>query len=220
MDKVIQLAATKRDLEKKADAYRAEGLIPAVCYGSGKENTSIQLEYQVFRKAYIKAGDNTIIELDIEGEKHPVLVHEIQFHPVKGTIQHVDFLFVDMTKKVDTNVPVVIFGESPVVKNMAGVISQPLTELNVRCLPGDIPHEFKLDISPIEDFHTVLHVSDLDIPENVEVLDSMDLMVVTITQPRKEEVELTPDEAEAEALASQETENGGDSEEGEETATE
>jgi len=212
MDKVIQLSAKKRDLEKKADEYRAEGFIPAVCYGSGKENTSVQLEYQEFRKAYIKAGDNTIIELDIEGAKHPVLVHEVQFHPVKGTIQHVDFLFVDMTKKVDTNVPVTIFGESPVVKNMAGVVSQPLTELNVRCLPGNIPHEFKLDISVVEDFHTVLHVSDLDIPKGVEVLDSLDLMVVTVTQPRKEEVELTPDEAEAEALASQETENGAETE--------
>jgi len=213
MDKTVKLQVAKRDESLSLEDLRGSDLIPAVCYGAGRENIKVQMEYQPFRKAYIKAGDNTIVELEIDGKTYPTLVHEVQFHPVKGTIQHVDMLFIDMDVKVHASVPVVLTGESPAVKNLAGDIAHTLHEVEVKCLPANIPHEFVMDISGIEDFHTILHVSDLDLPADVELVTDGALMVVGINAPRKQEEELTPDEQEAAALESQEAENGGDKEE-------
>jgi large subunit ribosomal protein L25 len=199
----IALKVQKRDTNVPAKLIRTEGNIPAVCYGSSKENFAIQVDYQDFKKAYIKAGENTIIELDVDGKKYNVLVHEMQIDPIYNTVNHVDFILLNMKENVDTHVPIVLTGESLAVKEMGGVLNHVLDEVMVRCLPGDIPHEFTLDISQIADFHTALHVSDLEVPKGVELLTDTALTVVNVvaaSESKDEEVELTPEEQEKAAI--------------------
>lgn len=184
---IVSLKVENRDNSLKAAQVREQGLIPGECYGSGKDNASIQMEYQSFRKAYIQAGDNTIIELDIAGTKHPVLVHDVQFDPIHDTVTHVDFKFVDMKVEVVANIPVHLVGESPAVKNMGGTLVQNLHELEVKCLPSDLPHEFEVDVTVLEDFHSAIHVSDVAISDKVEILNSLEQTIATVAAPRAEE---------------------------------
>ncbi len=198
----IELKVQKRDLTVPAKSVRKLGFVPGICYGAGKENVAIQVEYQVFKKAYIQAGENTIIELDVDGTKHNVLVHELQIDPIYNTASHVDFMILNMKEKVDTNVPVVVVGEAPAVKEQGGTLNLVMQEIAVRCLPGDIPHEFTVDISGLADFHSVIHVSDLVVPANVEIMSDADQTVVNIAAPASasDAPELTPEELEKAAI--------------------
>lgn len=207
MQKTVSLKAQKRS--GKASQVRAGSFVPAECYGVGKDNLSIKMNYQDFRKAYIKAGDNTIIELDVDGDVNPVLVHDVQFDPIKDTVTHVDFKYVDMTVEVVANIPVVLTGVSPAVKEQAGVLNQTLAELEVKCLPADLPHEFVVDISSLVDFHTVIHVSDVEVPEKVEILNAPEQTVVTVSAPRaEEEPEQAPEMEEPEVIGEEKAEGG------------
>ena len=184
---IVSLKVENRDNSLKAAQVREQGMIPGECYGSGKDNASIQMDYQSFRKAYIQAGDNTIIELDIAGTKHPVLVQHVQFDPILDTIKHVDFKFVDMKVEVVANIPVHLVGEAPAVKNMGGTLVQNLHELEVKCLPSDLPQEFEIDVTVLEDFHSAIHVSDVAISDKVEILNSLEQTIATVSAPRVEE---------------------------------
>lgn len=199
----IALKVQVRDTAVSAKEIRSTGLIPGICYGSGKENIAIQVDYQLFKKAYVKAGENTVIELDVDGTKHNVLIHDLQIDPIYSTASHVDFMILNMKEKVDTHVPIVVVGEAPAVKEQGGSLNIALSEVAVRCLPGNIPHEFTIDISVIEDFHTALHVSDLVIPADVELLTEADLTIVNVVAPSgasEETSELTPEELEKAAI--------------------
>ena len=213
----VALEVQKRDTENTtADQVRAEGMIPGECYGAGKENISIQVEYQTFRKLYNTAGENTVVDLTVDGNTHKALVHGLQLDSLHGRILHVDFKFIDMNKPVDTHVPLVFVGTAPAVKDMAGTLTKNVTELSVRCLPGDIPHEIEVDISPLVDFHTALHVSDLNVPANVEVLDDAARTIASVSAPKEEEEVEDVAAEEAEAIAALAGEEGGDEESGEE----
>ncbi len=188
------LDALPREAAQKPKALRAQGKIPAVYYGRGQKNQSLQLDYQKFRKVYSKAGENTIIELDVEGKKAPVLVYEIQYDPVSDAIAHVDFIHVDMQKEVTIPVKIVIIGTSPAVKNLGGILDVQKHEVRIKCLPKDLIHSIEVDVSSIVDFHTTIHVKDLKVPPGIKVLDAPGATVVTATPPRAEE-EAKPAEA-------------------------
>lgn len=204
MDK-IALKVQKRDLSNSSKALRSEGLIPGICYGAGKENIAIQVEYQAFKKAYVQAGENSVVELDVDGEKHNVLIHELQIDPIYNTASHVDFMILNMKEKVDTSVPVVFVGEAPAVKELGGVLNVALDEIPVRCLPGNIPHEFTVDVSGMNEGHSALHVSDLVVPEGVEIMIEPTITIVNIIShggsASAEESELSPEELEKAAIA-------------------
>lgn len=181
------LEAKKRDSQIKPKLLRSRGQLPAVYYGAGQNSHSLVLDYQTFRKLFAKAGENTIIELSIDGKVAPVLVHDIQYDPVTSVISHVDFLHIDMTKEVTTSVKVVVIGVAPAVKNLGGILDLQKHEIKIRCLPKDLIHSIEVDVSAIADFHTSVHVKDLKIPKTVKVLDNPDDTVVTATPPREEE---------------------------------
>ena len=202
MEKLV-LKVEQRDSSVPAYKAREAGFIPAVCYGAGKENLHVNVPYQEFRRIYKLAGENTVVDLVLGSETHKVLIHDLQMDPVYTTVLHVDFHIVNMKEKVDTHVPVVLVGESPAVKQLSGVINQSLDEVEVRCLPGDIPHEFIVDISVIEDFHKVIHVSDLVIPKGVELLTDLELPIVSVLHAGgsdSDTPELSPEEAEKAAI--------------------
>lgn len=186
MDTLV-LSAQPRQLTEKAKHIRSKGLVPAVYYGKGQKNQHVSLNYQQFRKVFASAGENTIIELSVEGKKIPVLVYSIQTDPVSDAISHVDFIHVDMEKEVTTSVKVTFTGIAPAVKNLGGILDVHKHEIKIKCLPKDLIHGIEVDLSPIVDFHTSIHVKDLKVPATIKILDNPEDTVVTATHIKIEE---------------------------------
>lgn len=186
MDNLV-LEAQPRESLIKPKQMRATGLVPAVYYGQGKTTRPIALNYQKFKKVFDKAGENTIIELMVDGKSSPVLVHDVQYDPVSDKISHVDFIHVNMEKEITTSVKVTFVGIAPAVKNLGGILNVHKHEIKIKCLPKDLIHGIEVDLSPIIDFHTSIHVKDLKLPAAVKVLDNPNDTVVTATPMKVEE---------------------------------
>lgn len=201
MGKIV-LAASKKG-ERKNDEIRFGGEVPAICYGAGKDNVAVVVKHNEFVKVYREAGENSVVELEIDGGKENVLIYEMQLHPLNGSVEHIDFKFVDMNKPVIAPIPLEFVGTSPAVKELAGILNKTLTEVEVEALPADLPHEIKVDISVLEDFNSVLHVSDIDLSDKVTMITEPGLTIATVTAPREEEPEeelLSPEEMEKQAM--------------------
>lgn len=184
-----------RDKSTKAKNLRKQNLIPAEYYGHGVENVSVQMDYQTFRKLYREAGENTIIDLKIDGSgDKKVLVHRVDRHPVSDEIEYVEFINVRLDEKVTTNLPIHLEGQAPAVKELGGTLVQNLDELEIRCLPDDLIHEVTLSLESLVDFHSALHVSDIVVPEKIEVLTDPGRTVATVQPPRAEEEEIAPED--------------------------
>ena len=196
MDSLVLELTNRKD--QKANGIRTSGMIPAIYYGKGQPTKMLQVEYQKFKKMFDKAGENTIIQLELDGKTHPVLVHDVQYHPVSDRIIHIDFIHIDMNKEVTTAVKIVTVGIAPAVKNMAGVLDVLKHEIKIKCLPKDLIHEIEVDVSSIIDFNTTIHIKDLKVPSTIKLLDNPEDAVVTVTPPRAEEVS-TPSPSDAAA---------------------
>ncbi len=183
----IQLEAKTRDVKSSPRALRKVKLIPAVFYGKKEKSVPLQMEYQDFRKVFMKAGSNQVVDLHINGKKTNVLIHDVQYHPLTDAISHVDFLHVDLSVEVTTHVPVVIVGVAPAVKNFSGILTTVKHELTVKCLPMDIPHEITVDISTLEQLSSSIHIKDLEVPKGVQFMDNVEDVIVTVSAPRVEE---------------------------------
>jgi len=182
------LNSTLRDRSITAAALRRQKLIPAEYYGHGVANQSLALPYGEFRRLYRQAGENTIIELKVEGGKNAkVLVHQVDYHPVSGDITHVEFINVRMDEEVTTHIPVHLEGQAPAVKELGGVLIQSIDEIEIRCLPANLIHEVTLNVESLVDFQSALHVSDIVLPKNITLMTDAELTVVSVTPPRVEE---------------------------------
>ena len=203
----VTLEVKSRSADNSARDIRSEGLIPAVFYGPKQRNKNLTVDYQTFRRIFEKGGGNTVLELDVDGkEKVNVLVHELQHDPITDRFTHIDFKFVDLNKEVTTEVPLKAIGESKAVREDGGTLMQSREMITVKCIAKSIPKDIEFDITPLEDFHSVLHISDLKLPEGVEVLDDPELTVASVVAPRAEEEEAPVEE---EAVATEEEAKGG-----------
>lgn len=190
----ISLPCESRDPQVKAARLRRDGKIPAEYYGNGVKNHSLALDYQTFRRVYKKAGDNTIIDLQIaNGGEKKVLVQRVDYDPRSGQFLYVEFINIRMDEEVTTHVPIVLEGQAPAVKEMGGILIQSLDEIEIRCLPKDLLHEVKVDISSLVDFHHSIHVSDIQLPSSVTCLTDGGVTVATVSAPAQE-VEESPTE--------------------------
>jgi large subunit ribosomal protein L25 len=191
----VSLKVQVRDTEVKAKHLRRDsGVIPAEFYGHGLENVSLQMDYQTFRKLYRVAGENTIIDLAIEGsDTKKVLVHRVDYHPVSDAISYVEFINVRMDEEVTTHVPINLEGQAPAVKELAGVLVQSLDEIEIRCLPANLIHEVTVSVESLIDFHTAIHVSDIKLPADITLITDLETTVANVSPPREEEVEEVPE---------------------------
>ena len=200
----VLLAVQNRGQELNAKKAVSMGKIPAVCYGKGLKERSFMMDYQVFRKVFRQAGENTILELDVDGkEKLNVLVHDIQQDPVSEKIIHVDFINVKMDEVIRTKIPVTVVGVAPAIKELGGILMHRLDEIEVKCLPKDLVHNIDVDVSPLVDFRTSIRVKDLVIPAGITVMSGQDEVVATVVAPTKieEEVPVAVAAVEGEAVA-------------------
>lgn len=186
--KNVTLSAEKREGTGKGVArkLRQAGRVPAVVYGREMDSIHISLDGHeadlLFRSIPV---DNTIIELTVEGDKEPhqTLVRDIQTHPWKGTLVHVDFLRIQAGVMVDVNVPIHLVGTPIGVKDEGGVLEQTIHDLPISCIPSAIPESIELDVSGME-LNDVLHVSDLVVGEGVEIQLPSERTVCSVSVPR------------------------------------
>lgn len=183
------LEAQSRDMAVKPSVLRRSKRIPAVIYGPDHTPDMISMDYQTFRRAYIAAGDTTVIDLDVDGGKKvlKVLVQDVQFNPISDTIAHVDFLNLRMDHKINTSIPVEVEGMSLAVKDLAGSLTLTTPSVRVRCLPGDLIKSIIIDISVLKTFHDAIRIKDLKLSDKIQILDDEDQTVANVLPPRKEE---------------------------------
>lgn len=210
----LSLVAHKRDPKAKLSELRENassvGSVPWVIYGKKVESTPLIVNTSDLLKTFRESGFSHIISLDLDGKKHQVLIQDVQVHPVKGTFLHVDFYAIVATEKLTVTVPVKIVGSSQAVRDGA-VLEQILHDIDVRCMPTDIPECIEVDISPIDHPGVVIHISDLVIDnKKIEILHHEPHDAVVTAAAVKEYVEETP--AEVEVINESDTE---ESDEGE-----
>lgn len=187
MKDAILLTVTGRDEKLTAKNLRKTGSVPAVIYGNA-DHASVQCSAKDLHSVYVKAGENTLVDVNFNDKKIPCLIHAISFNPVNGNYDHVDFYAVNMTKEVTTNVPVVFEGECPAVKNFGGILLTVHSELEVSCLPNAIPSQFTVDLSKLENLHDTVTVASIEVPPNVTISEAPETVILIVQEPRKEEV--------------------------------
>jgi len=195
----LKLEAEKRDESGKGAArkLRARGRVPAVLYGHGVGPVSVSVGAKdLYRVLHGSAGTNVLVNLTVDGAEHLALPREIQRDHVRGRYVHVDFLAVRRDEKVTVSVPVRVVGESPGVK-VGGVVEHHLWELQVECLPGDVPDGIDADVSELQ-VGDSLRVSDIVAPEGVTVLTPPEESLLSVVVPQVRVVEEVAEVAEAE----------------------
>ncbi|HET6616805.1 MAG TPA: 50S ribosomal protein L25/general stress protein Ctc [Gemmatimonadota bacterium] len=183
-------ARTREETGKgAARSSRREGRIPGVLYGHGEESVSLSVDANELQKLVHSISiENTIVDLDIgKGDPYKVLIREVQRHPFRDEFIHIDFFHVAMDEKIQVEIPIVLIGTPTGVKNKGGVMDHQLRELEVFCLPGNIPEKVEIDVSDL-DIGDSIHVSDIQLPD-VEVLTDLDRAVVAVLAPTVIEVE-------------------------------
>ena len=190
MEKLV-LKAAVRNTETPVKVMRKGGIIPAELYGHNVQNVHLSVSLNEFEKIFRKAGESTIVTLDIEGNgQRNVLVHDVQKHMVKSHPIHVDFLEVSMTEKLETTVALEYEGESVAVKALGGTLVKVLNEITVECLPADLPHNLMVDISSLATFEDVIAVKDITLPKGVALVTDGEEVVAKVQPPRDLEAEL------------------------------
>jgi large subunit ribosomal protein L25 len=195
-----------------AGRLRRDGKIPAVIYGHTTP-TAITVDAHEFRNAFKRITENTIVELNMPGGVHEVLVKDYQRDNLTGQILHVDFYEFERGKALHTRIPIRLAG-NPVGVKEGGILESQLRELDVECLPKDLPEEIVLDISELA-LDRAMHVRDLALPSGVKVLSAAD-QVVCLVAHRKAEEEVAPAAVEGEVPAEGEAAAEGEVEAGEE----
>src|SRR6266567_3446313 len=196
------LEAQKREAGTKNEARRVrrDGKIPAVVYGAGKDSLPISVDPRVVTRILnSETGHNTIFDLALNGEKTKAMIVDWQYEPIKGRLLHIDLKRIALDKVLRVSVPIFLEGEASGVKQEGGILEQMLREVEIECLPADIPSHIDVDVSDLT-FGKVLRVSDLPHNEKLKFLSDANQPVAHVTSV-KEEVVATPDATAAEAAA-------------------
>lgn len=185
---MTELNATVRDTKEKAASVRARGLIPAVFYGPKEESTPITLDERDFIKVWSSAGGSTIVDLKGVGDNKEVLIHDVEWHPLKGTPTHVDLYCIERGKKLTVTVPLTFTGEAP-AERLGGIVVKVMHELEIEVKPRDIPHDIAVDLSSLTELDSAITVADLHLPETIEPTVELTDTVASITQAQEEKEE-------------------------------
>lgn len=172
---------------KQVKKVRQAGKIPGVVYGHGFEARSIEFDGREFIKVFGKAGESTLIDLVIGTDKpFKVLVQDVDRHPLRDDITHVDFHQVNMTETLETEIPLVYIGESAAVKGLGGIMLHSMSEIKVRCLPGDLVHEITLDLSVLKNIGDSIKIADLPKIPGIEFLSKPEEIIMVVNEPISE----------------------------------
>jgi len=191
---MISLSAKiRKETGREVMALLNAGKIPAVVYGPGEKNASIEVDAQEFKKVLHEAGESSLVELNVEGEKEKrlVLIHEIQRNTVEDTFIHVDFFQADLKEETEAEVPLIFEGESSAVKDLGGTLVKNMSEVEVKALPQNLPHEIKVSIESLKTFEDRILIKDLILPKDVKITANPEEIVASVLAQENVEEELT-----------------------------
>jgi large subunit ribosomal protein L25 len=186
MERVELQAQARAILGKQVKQLRLTGLVPAVLYGPDTPAKAIQIEERPLFRALQEAGSTTLIDLYVDEGPNPdvVLAREVQRNPITGQLEHVDFYQVRLTEKVKITPRLEFVGESPLAKTGAAVVIHGMNEVEVECLPTDLIHTIRVDLSSLETLDDAVLVSDLLVPPGITVLSDPTEVVVSLVTTR------------------------------------
>ncbi|MFA5778401.1 MAG: 50S ribosomal protein L25 [Candidatus Paceibacterota bacterium] len=187
---MFAIKAKKREDGLKLEVLKKSGDIPAVFYGAGKKTTPISISKIDFKKIWRDAGESSAVKIEIGEGDVDVLIHEVQVDPVTSEPIHVDFLAIDMKKKIRVHVSLEFEGVSNAVKSGIGNLVKVLHELEIEALPADLPHNLVVDISKLETLESQIFVSDIKLPKGVAVINNPSDVVASIVEQVEEKEEV------------------------------
>ncbi len=195
---MFQLKAEKRErVGTQLAALREEGKIPAEIYGEGiDENIHLFINEKEFLGVFKEAGESSIVEVEFEGKKIPVIIHDLQKDQLGDRFLHIDLYAVDMNKEITAEIPLHFIGESPLARTGSAVLVKSLNEIEVETLPSHLPQHVDIDVSVLVELNDTIHVKDLSLPKEVKVLTDPETVIVSATEIQEEEPEEveTPEE--------------------------
>jgi large subunit ribosomal protein L25 len=181
----LKLAAAKRDVLGKRNRFlRRRGITPAHLFGHDLESISLQCDTSELRKIVAHAGTTRLVSLEIVGEDGPksVFVREIQRDALGKNLLHVDFYQVRRGEKINADIPIVLVGEAPAMKDKGRLLSRGITELSIECLPEKVPPQIEVDISNLVELEQTIHVKDISLDPDITVHDDPEQMVVKVAE--------------------------------------
>jgi len=201
----LEIKAQKRDVFGKnaARRIRRDGKVPAVLYGPKTDNVALILDKKdIFSILKSESGENTLFKVAFDTQKSDAMIKDFQADPVSDELIHVDLIQIVMDKAIRVAIPVVLLGEAVGVKSEGGFVDFVSREIEIECLPRDIPENIQVDISELH-MHQSLKMEDLSPPEGTVFTDDPDMVIVLIQAPTKEE-EVVVEEEEEEVMAEEE----------------
>jgi large subunit ribosomal protein L25 len=213
----LELTLDSREAQGKANKrLRREGLVPGVVYGMGQDSTPVQVEAKTFETLYRSAGRTSVVKLRLPGASRATsgFIKDVQRHPLTGRAIHVDYFLVNLKQEMEVDVPLVFSGEAPAVEETGGTLLHNLSNIRVKALPNDIPHEIEVNVSTLVSLDVAIHVKDLSLNRDlVTVLTDPETLVATVVPPRveveEEPVPVEGEELEGEAAEGEEGAEGG-----------
>lgn len=195
-------AQQRQVLGKKVKTLRRAGITPIHLYGPDFESQALQSEAATLRRVLIRVGRNRPVSVQVQGDAQPHIcfVRDIKFNPLTEEVQHVDFLRVDVTQKLEFQVPVHIVNDAPAVRK-GGILVQPVRELTVECLPLEAPAAIEVDISVLEEIGMSIRARELKLPAGVTLVSDPEQVVIQANLPPRVVEEAAPAEAAAEGAA-------------------
>lgn len=200
MKKIELKVQPRKVVGKKVKKLRKEGVLPANIYGRDIKSESVQVPYKEFEKIYKEAGETGLVDLQLDGQVRPVLIHNIQFDPVSHEPLHADFYQVNLKEKVKTMVPLSIVGEPLAATNKVGILLEQLSEVEVEALPTDLPESIEVNVEGLANVNDQITVADIKTPTGVSLLTDPGQVVVKIGELITKEA---AEQAAAEAAAAE-----------------
>lgn len=223
MDRIPLHASERTVFGKKLKKSRAEGQIPANVYGKGLESEAVFVKAVDFRRVFGEAGETGVIDLKIGTEKvKPVMVRDLAHNSARGTLEHVDFYQVDLNKTVNVYVPIELVGDEDEKVHLGEIILlNPVSEVEVEALPGDLIDKIEVDVSGLHEIDDAITVADLKIDrEKIKILTPEEEVVVKVAPAVSEEMQALMEEQDAEAAAAAEAAEGEEGEKSEDESAE
>jgi len=195
MEKVLLKAELRTIIGKKVKNIRLAGKVPAVIYGSEVESLPITLDKKDTTNTLNKFSGSTILTIEVDGKEYAALVSEIQQDYIKGDLLHVDFLAISLTEKLQTFVSITLVGVAPVLEEYSALIVSGIDQIEVECLPQDLPEAIEVDVSSLEELGSAIYLKDIPAIDKVEFLSDPEELIA-VASAIKEEVEEVVEEDE------------------------
>jgi len=198
-------ARMRKEIGKKVKFLRKRGSLPAILYGPKIENLNLEINSKEFERVYQEAGESSLIKLEITPKDKPtgqenekklkineflVLIQEIQREALTEKLTHVDFYQPSLKEEIEAKVPLIFKGESKAVKELGGTLVKNITELEVKALPQNLPHQIEVNVESLRTFEDNVLIKDLKMPEQVKTLRDPEEIVAQVAPPTKVEEEL------------------------------